>query len=118
MLTQPYCAYARRRCLILQRNPEFNNPDDVWQFVRLWDFADCVLKGGVSANVTEAVTEGESWAYKKPLNGFKLKTLIPKQSNKEAVKAVSGFRASTMPKTGTIKRRMRERWGRTSAEIE
>ena len=67
------------------RNPEFNNPDDVWQFVRLWDFADCVLKGGVSANVTEAVTEGDSGLQKASKWISKLKTLIPKQSNKEAV---------------------------------
>jgi len=71
--------------LFSARNPEFNNPDDVWQFVRLWDFADCVLKGGVSANVTEAVTEGDSGLQKASKWISKLKTLIPKQSNKEAV---------------------------------
>ena len=75
----------KRQALFSARNPEFNNPDDVWQFVRLWDFADCVLKGGVSANVTEAVTEGDSGLQKASKWISKLKTLIPKQSNKEAV---------------------------------
>ena len=89
MLTQPYRAVRSSAMPYSLCNPEFNNPDDVWQFVRLWDFADCVLKGGVSANVTEAVTEGDSGLQKASKWISKLKTLIPKQSNKEAVGAVS-----------------------------
>ena len=114
MLTQPYCGRFVGDALFSRRASEFNNPDDVWQFVRLWDF-DCVLKGGVSANVTEAVTEGDSGLQKASKWISKLKTLIPKQSNKEAVGSLA--RRQRCPKL-VQSRGACESVGRTSAEIE
>ena len=70
--------------LFSSRNPEFNNPDDVWQFVRLWDFADCVLNGGVSANTFDAANEGDPALQKVSKWISKMKSLIPKLSRIEA----------------------------------
>ena len=70
--------------LFSSRNPELNNPDDVWQFVRLWDFADCVLNGGVSANTFDAANEGDPALQKVSKWISKMKSLIPKLSRIEA----------------------------------
>jgi hypothetical protein len=67
------------------RNPDFNNTDDIWQFVRLWDFADCVLNGGVSANTADAAKEGDAGLQKASKWMSKMKSLIPKQSRVEAL---------------------------------
>ena len=67
------------------RNPDFNNNDDIWQFVRLWDFADCVLNGGVSANTADAAKEGDAGLQKASKWMSKMKSLIPKQSRVEAL---------------------------------
>lgn len=65
------------------RDPDFNDPNDVWQFVRLWDFADCVLKGGKSSSKDSTIDQGLQKAMKWIT---KLKTIAPKRSEKEATR--------------------------------